>query len=78
MRSFSKRTIRRMDLSNCITDGITTCINNNMGMQSAYLFFNDFPYLLTFLINIHANANYVCYMICIYMRQMHKRSMSKL
>ena len=63
MRTFSKRTIGKMDLSNCITDGITTCINNNMGMQSAYLCFNDFPYLLTFSINIHANANYVMYVI---------------
>ena len=59
MKSFSKRTIGRMDLSNCITDGITTCINNSMGMQSAYLCFNGFPYFLTFLINIHANPNYV-------------------
>ena len=38
-----------MDLSNCITDDITICINDNMGMQSAYLCF----------VMIHENANYV-------------------
>ena len=47
-----------MKLSNCITDDIAICINDDMQMQSAYLCFYDFPYFNVF-INIHENANYV-------------------
>ena len=47
-----------MKLSNCITDDIVVCINDDMQMQSAYLCFNDFPCFNGF-INIHKNANYV-------------------
>ena len=38
-----------MDLSHCITDDITLCINDDMGMQSAYLCFNGFPFLTFYL-----------------------------
>ena len=33
----------RMKLSNCITDDIAICINDDMQIQSAYLCFNDYP-----------------------------------
>ena len=49
-----------MKLSNCTTDDIAICINDDMQMQSAY----KFMFLMIFLIfnvfiNIHENANYV-------------------
>ena len=31
-------------------DDIQTCTNYNIGMKSAYLYFNDFPVVLTFYI----------------------------
>ena len=45
-----------MDLSNCITHDITICINDNMGMRSANLCFNDFPFFYRF-VTIDENAN---------------------
>ena len=32
-----------MDLSDCNIEYIKTCNNDNIGLKSAYLFFNDFP-----------------------------------
>ena len=52
-----------MDLSNCNIDYIKTCNNDNIGMKSAYLYFNDFPLFFSVFINIHEYANYA-YMIC--------------
>ena len=34
-----------MDLSNCIIDDIKICINDNIGMKSAYLCSNEFSFL---------------------------------
>ena len=53
-----------MKLSNCITDDIAICINDDMQIQSAYLCFKDFLIFNAF-INIHENANYVDKIICI-------------
>ena len=39
-----------MDLSNCSIDYFKTCNNDNIGMKSAYLYCNDFPYFLVFLL----------------------------
>ena len=48
-----------MDLSNCNIDFIKTCNNDNIGMKSACLYFNDFPLFFSVFINIHEYANYV-------------------
>ena len=65
-----------MDLSNCITDDIAICINDNVGMQSAYLCFNVFPYFLTFLLIFMKRK--LCQLDNLHMPQNDKRPMSKL
>ena len=39
LRQFTNRTIGGMKLSDCITDEVAICINDDMQMQSAYLCF---------------------------------------
>ena len=65
-----------MDLSNCITDEIAICINDNVGMQSAYLCFNVFPYFLRFLSILMYSK--LCRLDNLHMPQIDKRPMSKL
>ena len=55
-----------MDLSNCNIDYIKTCNNDNIGMKSAYLNFNDFPLFFSVFINIHEYANYANMIGCIF------------
>ena len=43
-----------------------TCIIDNIGVKSAYLFFNDFALFLNLFINIHEYANYENKIICIF------------
>ena len=56
-----------MDLSNCITDDITTCNNDNMAIsKSAYFCFNDFPlFLIPLLIFINTQIMQISY--CAYL-----------
>ena len=37
-------------LVNCNIDGIKTCNNDNIAMKSVYLYFNEFPLFLAFLL----------------------------
>ena len=55
-----------MDLSNCNIDNIETCNNDNIGMESAYLYFNDFLLFFSVFINIHEYANYANMITCIF------------
>ena len=55
-----------MDLSNCNIDYIKTCNNDDIGMESAYLYFNDFPLFFSVFINIHEYANYANMITCIF------------
>ena len=55
-----------MDLSNCSIDYIKTCNNANIGMKSAYLYFNDLPLFFSVLINIREYANYANMITCIF------------
>ena len=48
-----------MKLSNCVTDDVGICINDDMQMQSAYLFFLMIFLIFNVFIYIHENANYV-------------------
>ena len=66
MRFYSYGTTGCIDLSNCITDDITTYNNDNMWMKSAFCDSNDFPLFLTFFINIHEHSNYANRIICIF------------
>ena len=45
-----------MDLSNCTIDYIKTCNNDNIGIKSAYLYFEWFPLFFNVFINIHEYA----------------------
>ena len=47
-----------MDLPNCITDDITICINDNMGICNP-LIYVLMIFLIVLSIFIHDNANYV-------------------
>ena len=53
-------------LVKCITDNVKPYNNDNMGMKSADLCFNDFPLFLTGFFNIHEYANYTNKMVCIF------------
>ena len=66
MRYYSYKTTGCMDLSNCTIDYINTCNNDNIGMKSAYLYFNDFPLFFSVFINIHENGNYANMITCIF------------
>ena len=55
-----------MDLSNCNMGDIKTCNNDNIGMKSAYLNFNDFSLFFAFFINIHEYANYANMITCVF------------
>ena len=55
-----------MDLSHCNIDDSKTCNNDNIGMKSAYLYFNDFPLFFSVFINIHEYANYANMITCIF------------
>ena len=59
-----------MDLSNCNVDYIKTCNNDNVGMKSAYLYFNEFPLFISVFINIHEYAHYANVIICIFDHRM--------
>ena len=48
-----------MDLSNCNIAHIKTCNNDNIGIKSAYLYFNDFPLFLAFLLIFINYANMI-------------------
>ena len=54
-----------MDLSNCKFDYIKTCNNDNIGMESAYLYFNVF-FIYSIFIDIHEYANYANMITCIF------------
>ena len=45
-----------MGLSNCITDDLTTCNNDDMGLKSVFLSFDDYPLFLNAFINIFMNT----------------------
>ena len=55
-----------MDLSIGTIDYIKTCYNDNIGMKSAYLYFNDFPLFFSAFINIHKYAKYANMITCIF------------
>ena len=55
-----------MDLSNCNIDYIKTCNNDNIGMKSAYIYFDDFHLFLAFFMNIHEYANSAKMITCIF------------
>ena len=55
-----------MDLSSQNIDDIKTCTNDNVGMQSAYLYFQMIFGIFNIFINIDENANYANMIICIF------------
>ena len=53
-----------MDSLKCNSDDIKTFNNNNIGMKSAYLYFNEYPLFFAYF-NIHEYAIYAKMITCI-------------
>ena len=62
MRSFSFRPMTSIHLSYAITDSITKCYNDSLGLKLAYLWvFNDFSVIFYVFIKIREYANKISY-----------------